>query len=390
MPSRERTPPIDAATWSCLVRACGSLCCGEACKKPAGVPLQQGHIKSDTNGGALNFMNVIPLCKPCNGKLGGASAPDHRPPGWLDKFLKLILAENEVRIRWRAPILVAGTLPAREDGETTGLVDLQNIEFEANSHYTSSDGTATTPTADGLPTTLNRSMSAREAREIVEHYCDEWIISTADEPKPRKPLKKRREYLEGLLLRGQATKEDLRVACVAFINDRPWVRDEARGTVADDCWIQLTDNFFGYLKDGRKIFARVAEEKAIKARWAAEAEANNRARMAEEAAEEKQYMDALRDEVAALRLWLDRLDETEKAELELTLDGFQEIIGGTRKIKMVVHGEMMEIETWHSKRIEFLHDAVFSLLKMRTELQDAARPEGMDEPLAGGSEPSPC
>src|SRR5580700_3850431 len=127
--SKRRPTRIDDATWALFARACGGRCCTPDCD--AVHKLEQGHITRHADGGQLVFENLIPLCKSCNAKHKGGFTPDTRPAGWRTAFWTLLLAENQIQIRWQHLNRGDNTSPGKQAIDSNGFIDLQAVEFVA-------------------------------------------------------------------------------------------------------------------------------------------------------------------------------------------------------------------------------------------------------------------
>jgi hypothetical protein len=233
--NKKRPPRIDEVTWRIFVRACGGRCC--ACGREK--KLEQGHIQRHADGGQLVFENLIPLCKPCNGKHSRGFTRDSRPAGWLDAFWKLMLAENHVALGWQHPNHGANTLPDAKSIENNGFFDMDSVEFVAKSSNI-------TPTADSPSP---RPMTEREARSLM------WNLFEKSKPctfPPKRPLGKRQDQMMSLAMRHG--REDFEMAGGAFLREEPWVVgdvDRGGGYAQADSWAHFCDSFDGYLKDGQ-------------------------------------------------------------------------------------------------------------------------------------------
>jgi HNH endonuclease len=248
---KKRSARIDDVTWQLFVRACGGRCC----KCSADTKLEQGHIQRHADDGKLRYENLIPLCKSCNGKHSRGFTRDSRPAGWLDAFLKLMLAENGVALRWQRPKQGGNTRPAGQDVESTGFVDLGSVEFVANSSYT-------TPTADPPST---RPMDATAARRLM---WDLFERSRSCAFPPKRPLAKRQDQMMAFAMRHG--RDVFQMAGAEFLREEPcpWLAgDVERGGYAmADSWAHLCESFDGYVIDGqarRLRDAKRAEQKKL-------------------------------------------------------------------------------------------------------------------------------
>jgi HNH endonuclease len=232
---KKRSQRIDEVTWQLFVRACGGRCC--ACGREK--KLEQGHIQRHADGGRLVFENLIPLCKPCNGKHSRGFTRDSRPAGWRDAFWKLMLAENQVALGWQHPKPGANTLADAKSIENKGFLDMDSVEFVAKSNYS-------TPTAD-TPTT--RPMCEREARSLMWNLFDRSNSCTFP---PKRPLARRQDQMMSLAMRNG--RQDFEMAGGAFLREEPWVVGDVNrgsGYAQADSWAHFCDSFDGYLKDGQ-------------------------------------------------------------------------------------------------------------------------------------------
>lgn len=238
---------IDDGTWEIFVQACGGRCC--ACSSTG--PLQQGHIHRHADGGRLIFENLVPLCKSCNGKYNNGFTPDTRPAGWRDAFWKLLLAENEVTLRWQHPQQGGNTLPATETAQNNGLIDLTTVEFRPLLRYT-------TPTP-GAP-------SSNTPKPMLPHIAEQLMWDLVDKGKeaeirPKPPLQKRQDQMKQAAIRVGA--EAFRIAGEEFLQTEPepWVvGTKDRAYAHADSWQHFCDCFAMYLAEGRKRAVRLAEQ----------------------------------------------------------------------------------------------------------------------------------
>jgi hypothetical protein len=226
---------IDDFTWKLFVRACGGRCCG--CSADA--KLEQGHIQRHVDGGHLIYENLIPLCKPCNGKHSRGFTRDSRPAGWRDVFWKLMLLENHVALGWQHPKQGANTSPGAKAAENTGFLELESVEFIAKSSYI-------TPPSD---TPSTQPMCEREARSLMWNLFDKGESCTI---RPKRPLAKRQDQMMSLAMRHG--RHDFEMAGSEFLREEPWVVGDVErggGYAQADSWAHFCDSFDGYAKDGQ-------------------------------------------------------------------------------------------------------------------------------------------
>jgi hypothetical protein len=241
--------PVDSWFWELFVRACGGRCC--VCSKDGA--LHRGHIQRHADGGEPIFENLIPLCKSCNSKYKGGFTPDGRPAGWRDVFLKLLLAEMNLGIMCKHIQTCVDTSLAGKPPETTGLMDLRNVEFVFQIHYSTRN--ARTPTS--------RPMRPVVAEKLI------WALfekSRENPIPPKPPLRKRQDQMKQLAIR--CGSEAFKIAGDQFLREEPcpWVvGGEERGYAQADSWQHFCDCFPMYLEAGQKRAARIAKEEKL--RW---------------------------------------------------------------------------------------------------------------------------
>jgi hypothetical protein len=153
----------------------------------------------------------------------------------------LLLAENQIQIRWQHLNRGDNTSPGKQAIDSNGFIDLQAVEFVATSHYITPN--VHTP----------KRMGAHEARALMWKLYDR---SQSCPTPPSMPLKKRQDELMRAAMDLRA--ENFLFAGDEFLRRQPWVRDD--GSKKDDCWAALCESSDKFLSDARKHAARRAAD----------------------------------------------------------------------------------------------------------------------------------
>ncbi len=146
-PKRQRQQYLDEF-WNLYVQACGGRCC--ACGGEG--KLERGHIGRHADGGPDDIENLIPICRPCNGKYNktGTTPSDGRPPDWKDRFLKLQMQHLGVGPKVHAPWARSAYLNGAATIENTPVVPLGEVDFVADSSYVQPYATPPPPSPDQI------------------------------------------------------------------------------------------------------------------------------------------------------------------------------------------------------------------------------------------------
>ncbi len=224
--------------WRLVVEACGGRCC--VCHSDDGRKLVRGHLKRDTDGGAADFHNLIPICKSCNGKYKDGPTLDGRPEGWFERFLTLARTGQPARRNSEQVNLLAGCQP----NENTEHKNVPDAEDESKRYYKTF-----TPTPAEL--------AVKIVQEIIDESAD-WGDGITPPPKPPISLKRIAELQQHAR---DTSAADFRLAAEQFKKETPWLTGDPRRPYAStDSWLPISVNYRSYLKRGQDRVARVTEQ----------------------------------------------------------------------------------------------------------------------------------